>query len=49
MKHIEHAWHANGRGLGACPQENLKTDHLKLDLRAFQGHSCACYISYMTN
>ena len=39
----------NARVSGACPLWKLwKTDHLRLNLRAFQGYSHACYISYMT-
>ena len=25
VKHNQHAWHANTKGLGECPQENIET------------------------
>ena len=35
------------RGLEACLQENLEKDVLRLNLRAFQDYSYACYISQL--
>ena len=39
------------RGSGACPPGIFwkQLDYLRLNLRAFQGHSHVCHISYMTN